>query len=185
MDPRTQSRCWALALLVVSAATGSFANAQSLAARSALGLQVFPETRVFDMPLDDAWSVTSSVTQPTLASADGLKIDIGAGYGWNVTKRSRLSLFAELGLADESAPRWTAGDMAGAMRAASADTGSSFLGPRDVAFGLRWNWARSSAFAFTSGLGLRYALSDPLAAGWSTPVKPSSASGYIGLRYSF
>ncbi|HEU4622604.1 MAG TPA: hypothetical protein VFS42_10305 [Burkholderiaceae bacterium] len=184
MDPRVQLRYWALAALFALATPAVFAQ-PSLAPTGSLGFKALPDTRFFDIPINSSWSVVSHLALPTPASANGLKFDLGGGYGWRLSPRARLSFSAELGLADETPPHWTAGDVSGQTNTTYNGTGSTSLNPRDVSFNLLWNWRYSESFAFTSGLGVRYSLTDAAANGWAPPAKPASASGYIGLRYKF
>lgn len=174
-------RRWAVAFVLVTAAPFTFAQAFEVPRTE--GLKALPDARqFFDVQVDENWSLMSWLKFPSLASTEGLKLDVGGGYGWNIGRANRLSVAAGVGLADDAQARPI---LDGQGRQLPFASGTSQLAARDVAFNLLWNWRYSESIALTSGLGLRYALTDALQTPVSSAQRPASAAGYVGLQLRF
>lgn len=146
--------------------------AQSLSPVGTLGLKPLPDrSQMVDLPINEHWNVISLVSPGVAATGQGLKAEFGGSYGWAMTRSQRLLLGAGLGISERSA----------ALPIAESRT----LSARDVAVDLRWRWSYSQDLAVTSGVGVRYSLRDPLSPAPSTALRPSSATGYIGLQLKF
>lgn len=186
MHVRLDVRRWAAALMVAAVVPCTFA--QSLSPTGTLGLKPLPDTtRVLTLPFDDHWSLASWVKPAAWAPGQGLKVDVGGSYGWGFAGGHRLSVGAAVGPADDGTARVFVNNPStawGGFGLGRLPSTSGALGARDLALNVAWRWSPSSSLDLTSGLGLRYSLTDPFI-GWQSAVRPASTTGYVGLQLKF
>lgn len=186
MSDRTHARQsrWPLAIVAALCVLQSPSlQAQTEIDQGLFGLKYTPgATAVLDLPFGGHWGMRSSVANMTRTPGQGLKVGIAGTYGWDYGTRTRVAFAA--GVVNIEQPSLLPGMAVGVNRLQFGG-GARGVDARDISFNLSVDWRYSRTLSITTGVDVSYSLLDPMPLDWQGVGRPTSSTGYVGLKYRF